>query len=125
MILVKPGNKKFVYACKEKFFEVTCNYCGAVMEMQEGELLNNRYNYKDPVTYNRNDSIRFTCPYCGKYHSDYATRYLRTETMNLKDVRYPDPIRNQQWETTEKELNEIRAQELEERLTQMDMKWKD
>ena len=39
MILVKPGNKKFVYACKEKFFEVTCNYCGAVMEMQEGELL--------------------------------------------------------------------------------------
>lgn len=113
MILVKPGNKKFVYACKEKFFEVTCNYCGAVMEMQEGELLNTK------------DKYRFTCPYCNKYHSAYTTKYLRTETMNLKDVRYPDSIRNPQSEMTEDELNEIRVQELEERLAQMDMKRKD
>jgi hypothetical protein len=45
--------------------------------------------------------------------------------MSLKDVRYPDPIRNPQWETTEKELNEIRAQELEERLAQMGIRRKD
>lgn len=111
MILVKPGNKKFVYACKEKFFEVTCNYCGAVMEMQEGELLL--------------WGQRFVCPYCNKYHSDYTTRYLRTETMNLKDVRYPDSTRNPQWETTEEELNKITARELEERLAQMGIRRKD
>lgn len=111
MLIIKPGNKKFVYACKEKIFEVTCNYCGAVLEMQEGEL--------------ELWEQRFTCPYCGKYHSDYTTRYLRTETMNLKDVRYPDPVRNPQWETTEKELEKAREQELKERLAQMGIRRKD
>ena len=110
MIIIKPGNKRFVRACKEKIFEVICNYCGAVLEMQEGELLNNRYNYMSPVTY------RFSCPYCGKYHSDYTTRFLREETMNINDVTYPDLIKNPSWETTEEELHDIRFREAKERI---------
>lgn len=109
MIIIKPGNKKFVYACKEKIFEVTCNYCGAVLEMQEGELIFNRYNYKDPVTY------KFSCPYCGKYHSDYTTRFLREETMNINDVTHYDSVRNPCWETTEEELENTRFTEFRER----------
>ena len=105
MIIVKPGKKKFARACKEKIFEVTCNWCGAVMEMQEGELINN-----DPVTY------KFPCPYCGKYHSDYSIRFLREETMNINDVTFPDSIRNPSWETTEEELHDIMFRETKERI---------
>lgn len=109
MIIIRPGNKKFVRACKEKIFEVTCNYCGAVLEMQEGELLNRRYNYRDPVTY------RFSCPYCGKYHSDYDVRYVREDTMNMNDVTNYDSVRNPCWETTEEELENTRFTEFRER----------
>ena len=109
MIIIRPGNKKFIRACREKIFEVTCNWCGAVMEMQEGELINRRYNYRDPVTY------RFSCPYCGKYHSDYTTRFLREELMDTRDVVFLDSIRNPSWETTEEELNNARFREFKER----------
>lgn len=109
MIIIRPGNKKFVKACKEKIFEVTCNYCGAVLEMQEGELLNKRDSYRDPATY------RFPCPYCGKYHSDYNIRFLREDTMNINDVTFFNSIRNPSWETTEEELHDARFRETRER----------
>jgi hypothetical protein len=104
MIIIRPGKRKFIRACREKLFEVTCNWCGAVLEMQEGELINRRYNY------------RFSCPYCGKYHSDYTTKFLREELMDTRDVVFLDSIRNPSWETTEEELHDARFRETRERI---------
>lgn len=111
MIIIRPGNKKFVRVCKEKIFEVTCKCCNAVMEVQHGELLRRRQGIIEPVTF------RFACPYCGKYHSDYDVRYVREDTMNVNDVVCYDSVRNPAWDTTEEDLNNMRFKELKERHT--------
>lgn len=110
MIIVKPGIKRFVKACKERIFELTCPHCEAVMEVQEGELLSRRLNYTEPFVY------RFSCPYCKKYHSDYSVRFLREETMDMDDVLYYDSVRNPVFETTVEELEKIRLRETRKRL---------
>lgn len=105
MKIIKDGYKKFVRVCEVDIYEGTCNSCGAVFELQYGEMGRETGGGYHTIV----------CPYCHNFHSDYSFIKLRRETMLASDVKSYDCLHSPTRLITESEYyNVLKKQKKEE-----------
>ena len=97
MKIIKPGNQRFVRVCEVDIYEGTCHACGAVFELEYGEMGREECGGYHTVA----------CPSCHKFHSDYGFRKLRRQTMLASQVKAYDCLHSPTYEITESEYYEI------------------
>lgn len=98
MKVIKQGKEKFVRVCGVDIYQGTCHACGAVFELQYGEMGREECGGYHTIC----------CPYCHKFHSDYSFVKLRRQTMLLSQVRHYDCLHSPTLEVTESEYNKIK-----------------